>query len=51
MGSICAICGKPWDDCCGECQDDISLKEKVEFLRAMADLKVKQINQDEPRKE
>ena len=31
---ICTICGQPWDDCCGECQGWITLKQKVEYLKS-----------------
>ena len=32
---ICAICGQPWDECCGECQGEITLKQKVDYLRSL----------------
>lgn len=32
---LCSICGQPWDECNGECQEWITLKQKAEYLKAI----------------
>jgi hypothetical protein len=29
------LCGQPWDECCGECQEWITVKKKAEYLKSV----------------
>jgi len=39
LRKYCGICGRPLEECEGECQDWITLKQKTDYLKSLEEKK------------